>query len=440
MKVFVLSQYGKPLMPTRPQKARKLLEQGKAIVVKRSPFTIKLNYQTGESLQPVTLGVDAGYAHVGFSAVTTKEELVGGEFNLLKGMSERLTARRMYRRNRRGRLRFRKPGFLKDTKGTGWLSPSMNHKLESHIRLIERLKSILPITEIIIEVAAFDIQKIHNPAIAGTEYQNGVQAGWKNVREYVFHRDHHKCQNPACKNKSKKPIMQVHHIGFWRQDRTSRPNNLITLCTKCHTPPNHQPDGLLYGWQPTLKKHREATFMTMVRWKMVNQLNCAHTYGHITKSKRIDLGLGKSHHNDAFVIANGTTQHRTTPFIVTQRRRNNRSLEKFYDAKYVDARDGETKAGKDLSSQKRTRGREDLPENLRVHRQLKLKKGRRAIRQRRYFFQPGDLVMLDGTILTVKGTMSNGASVLLSNKKTKTPRLLELITFGKGLAFAQKAC
>ena len=90
MKVFVLSQYGKPLMPTRPQKARKLLEQGKAIVVKRSPFTIKLNYQTGESLQPVTLGVDAGYAHVGFSAVTTKEELLGGEFNLLKGMSERL--------------------------------------------------------------------------------------------------------------------------------------------------------------------------------------------------------------------------------------------------------------------------------------------------------------------------------------------------------------
>ena len=94
MKVFVVSRWGKPLMPTRPQKARKLREQGKAIVVKRSPFTIKLNYPTGENLQPITLGVDAGYAHVGFSAITEKEELVGGELNLLKGMSERLTARR----------------------------------------------------------------------------------------------------------------------------------------------------------------------------------------------------------------------------------------------------------------------------------------------------------------------------------------------------------
>ncbi|MEA2059561.1 MAG: hypothetical protein U9P10_03355 [Thermodesulfobacteriota bacterium] len=128
---------------------------------------------------------------------------------------------------------------------------------------------------------------------------------------------------------------------------------------------------------------------------MVNQLECQHTYGYITKSKRIELKLNKSHHNDAFVIANGTNQQRVTPFTVTQRRRNNRSLEK-------------------------------LPENLRVYRQVKLKKGKRAIRKQRYFFQPGDLVRLDNIVLTVKGTMSKGKSVLLSNKKTKTPKKLEL--------------
>lgn len=435
VKVFVLNQHGKPLMPTRPGKARKLLDLGKASVVRRSPFTIQLNYSTGENKQPVTLGIDAGYAHVGFSAVTEKEELIGGEFKLLTGMSERLTVRRMNRRNRRNRIRHREPGFLKDTKDNGWLAPSIRHKFDSHLRLIEKLKAILPVTETIIEVASFDIQKINNPDIEGTGYQNGVQAGWKNVREYVFHRDHHQCQNPECKNKSKQQILQVHHIGFWKKDRTSRPANLITLCTKCHTPSNHQPNGLLYGWEPTLKKYREASFMTMVRWKMVNQLKCRHTYGYITKSKRIELELEKSHHNDAFAIANGTGQNRCKPCTVTQRRRNNRSLEKFYDAKYVDARDGKVKSGKELSSQKRTRSRENLPENLRQYRKLKLKKGRRAIRRQRYFYQPGDLVKLDGKLLTVKGTMSNGKSVLLSNKKTKIPRLLELIRFGKGLVF-----
>ena len=42
MLVFVLNKYGKPLMPCKPRKARKLLENGKAKVVNNCPFTIKL--------------------------------------------------------------------------------------------------------------------------------------------------------------------------------------------------------------------------------------------------------------------------------------------------------------------------------------------------------------------------------------------------------------
>ena len=435
MRVFVKNLRGQPLMPCKPQKARKLLKTGKAVVVKRSPFTIQLTTATGETVQDITLGVDAGYAHVGFSAVTDKAELVGGEFTLLKGMPERLTARAMYRRNRRNRLRFRKPGFLKDTKDNGWLAPSVQHKLDSHVRLVNQLKSILPISKVILEVAAFDIQKIRNPEIEGFGYQNGPQTDYRNVREYVFHRDGHKCQNPNCKNRDKQPILQAHHIGFWRQDRTSRPENLLTLCTKCHTSENHQPSGFLFGWQPKLKRYREATFMSMVRWRMVGILCCYHTYGYQTKSKRITLELHKSHLNDAFVIANGTHQSRTVPYAVSQRRRNNRSLERFRDAKYIDLRDGSKKSGKELCSPRRKRTRENLPENLRHFRAHKVSKGRRAIRRQRYYFQPGDIVRLDNTILTTKGTMSNGNSVLLTNGKTKTPRGLELITFGKGLQF-----
>ncbi|PTB30945.1 RRXRR domain-containing protein, partial [Photobacterium phosphoreum] len=40
MLVFVLNKNKEPLMPCLPSKARKLLKDGKAKVVKRTPFTI----------------------------------------------------------------------------------------------------------------------------------------------------------------------------------------------------------------------------------------------------------------------------------------------------------------------------------------------------------------------------------------------------------------
>ena len=42
--VYVLNKHGEPLMPCSPGKARLLLKQQKACVVKRTPFTIKLLY------------------------------------------------------------------------------------------------------------------------------------------------------------------------------------------------------------------------------------------------------------------------------------------------------------------------------------------------------------------------------------------------------------
>lgn len=424
-------------MPTKRHGwVRKSLQNGRAKVIQRSPFTIQLTYDSQENTQPITLGIDAGYGTVGFSAITKKEELISGEFKLLKGMSERLKKRNMYRRQRRNRLRFRKSVFLKDTKNQGWLAPSIQHKFDSHIRIIEKIARLLPVADIILEVAAFDIQKIKNPDIEGLDYQQGDQYGFENIREYVFHRDHHTCQNPKCKGKSK--ILQVHHIGFWKKDRSDRPSNLITLCTHCHTADNHKPDGCLFAWQPKSKSFRAATFMSMVRWKMVNQLQCQHTYGHITKSRRISAGLEKSHHNDAFIIAGGKEQLRCKVLDVIQRRRNNRSLERFYDAKYIDLRDGKKKSGQTLCSQRRNRSRENLPESLRQYRAGKVSKGRRAIRRQRYPFQPGDLVMLEGKILTVKGTMSNGKSVLFTNGKTKTPKKLTHLCYGKGIVFVEK--
>ena len=69
-------------MPCSPAKARLLLKERKAIVKRRTPFTIQLTIATGEAKQPVTLGVDSGYKHIGLSATTEKVELYASEVEL----------------------------------------------------------------------------------------------------------------------------------------------------------------------------------------------------------------------------------------------------------------------------------------------------------------------------------------------------------------------
>ncbi len=159
MKVLVINKHGQGLMPTSPRKARLLLSSGKAKIVGRDPFTIQLTYGSSGYKQEVTLGIDAGYKYVGFSAVQKKEELIGGELELLDGISERITERSKYRRQRRNRLRHRAPRFDNRKRFEGWLAPSIQHKLDAHLKLVGRIKFRLPVTKIIVETAKFDIQK-----------------------------------------------------------------------------------------------------------------------------------------------------------------------------------------------------------------------------------------------------------------------------------------
>ena len=65
-RVFVLSESGEPLMPTkRFGKVRRMLKDGRAKVVGHEPFTIQLQYKTTEYVQSVVLGIDAGYQSIG---------------------------------------------------------------------------------------------------------------------------------------------------------------------------------------------------------------------------------------------------------------------------------------------------------------------------------------------------------------------------------------
>ena len=306
--VYVLNKNGVPIMPTRNHaKVRVLLKQGKAKVVKRTPFTIQLLYDSTNYTQPISLGVDAGSKVIGLSATTNTKELFASNITIRNDIVNLLSTRRQNRRTRRShKTRYRQPRFNNRvfSKKQGWLAPSIQNKVETHLTCIKRVYDILPITNIVVEVASFDIQKIKNPSISGIEYQQGEQLNFWNVREYVLHRDNHTCQ--CCKGKSKDNILNVHHIES-RKTGGNAPNNLITLCETCHTK-YHK--GLI-KLPKTIKRgmsFRDATFMGIMRWAFYNKLktmypNVSLTYGYITKNTRINNNLTKDHYVDARCIS-----------------------------------------------------------------------------------------------------------------------------------------
>lgn len=189
--VYVISKQGTPLMPTeRFGKVRRMLKNSLAHVVRRIPFTIQLDYDTTDFTQPVTLGIDAGSKHIGVSATTTEKELYAADVELRNDIVEKLSTRREQRRTRRNRLRYRKPRFNNrvSSKNKGWLAPSIENKINTHMSVVKDVCKVLPVSNIVVETASFDMQKIKHPDIQGKEYQQGEQLGFWNVREYVLWR------------------------------------------------------------------------------------------------------------------------------------------------------------------------------------------------------------------------------------------------------------
>lgn len=330
--VYVQDIDGKPMMPTtRHGKVRRLLKDNKAVVVNTCPFTIKLTYKTSDYKQEIVLGVDAGTKHVGLSATTKSKELYSGEVILRNDIVELLSTRRESRRTRRNRLRYRKPRFENRVKSKrlGWVAPSVRHRIDAHIRIINNVCSILPVSRVIVEVAQFDTQKIKNPEISGKEYQEGDQLGFWNVREYVLARDGHKCQH--CKGKSKDPILNIHHIES-RKTGGDSPSNLITLCETCH---KEFHKGNIKLKVKRGKSLRDAAVMGIMKWRLYDKLkslypNVKMTFGYITKYNRINHGIEKSHVSDAFVISRNFDSERLGYYYKRKLvRRHNRQIHKM---------------------------------------------------------------------------------------------------------------
>ena len=340
--VYVLNKYGNPLMPTtRYGRVRRMIRNGHAVVVDYRPFTIQLTYDTPNGVQEVSLGVDAGTKHVGFSATTKKKVLFEAELLLRSDIVEKLSTRREFRRARRNRkTRYRKARFLNRTrtKRPGWLAPSVRQKVETHIHWISKICKFLPIRKITVETAQFDTQLLKAqeqglPSPQGTDYQKGEQLGFCNVREYVLCRDGHKCQ--CCNGKSKDSKLRVHHIES-RKTGGDAPNNLITLCSACHAK-YHRGEIKLPKNIKRGTSMRNAAVMGIMRKSVFDQLEdlfgdtipCFETYGYITKHTRIQIGLPKYHVIDARCISgNSYAESDGHYWIIRKLRANNRQLHK----------------------------------------------------------------------------------------------------------------
>ena len=302
----------------------------------------------------------------------------------------------------------------------------------------------MPIVSATFEMGSFDVHAMHEFEATGTvlkgkDYQKGPRYGMNTMRKAVFYRDGYACQ--VCgKTTETGAILRVHHIGFKTGDHTNRMSNLLTVCTKCHTPANHKPGGKLYDLKPKAKQFTGAAFMNAVRWQMFTALKNTHpdiewhmTYGVATQEARKVLCLDKSHANDAYAMGAFHPKHRTPFMHFKKLRRNNRILEKFYDAKYVDARDGKTRKGAELSCGRTNRSESRHSEkNLRIYRERKVSKGKRTIRRQHYAVRPGDTVVIGAKRHTAKGVHCGGAHVLFDSGKSVSVKKIKKIIHSGG--------
>ena len=336
--VYVLDREGEPLMPTeRCGWVAYALKHGEAKVVRCEPFTIQLLRDSTGYLQAVMLGVDVGAKYIGLCASTKSKELYSAQVELRDDVSKLLTARREFRRGRRGRKHiWYRPARWQNRaneKGNAALPPSIRHKADSHIRAIKFVCKILPIAKIRLEIGKFDSQKLKYPDIQGEQYQQGTLAGWENLKAYAKWRDGYRCRVcGATPRKDPNVKLEVHHIIRRADGGTDTPDNVVTLCHDCHEA-HHKGERKLKFKRPP--QHKGEAHMNAMRNRLMREcytfgIVVRFTYGYLTAMSRREYGIEKSHANDAFCIAGnfGAKRNDNNRYLQRFVRRHNRCLHK----------------------------------------------------------------------------------------------------------------
>lgn len=277
------------------------------------------------------------------------------------------------------------------------------------------------------------------PVPEGLDYQHGPKYGYMTLREAIFARDHYKCQICGKSAFEDNVILEIHHMLFWLDRHGDSPEELMTICTKCHCSTNHAKNGILWGLNVKFPQLSALAFMNLVKRYIFDALKKRHpdvnfhmTYGAATKETRSELKLEKSHVNDAYAMGKYHPKQRAEEQHFQKCRRNNRILTKFYDAKYIDSRNGKVKSGKELSSGRRKRNHKADGDNLHQFRQIKKSQGRTTTRKQHYMIRPGDKILYQNQWLISKGCHNKGKAVMLYNGKSVSINKLHAVRYAGG--------
>ncbi len=309
--IYVQNSEGQPLMPTRRcNKVWYWVRTGQARVISHEPFTIRLRFETSGYTQAVTVGLDTGSKTVGVAATTNGEVVVQAEIHLRTEVKQKMDQRRMYRRNRRNRkVRYRAKRFANRRRKAGWLPPSLRSKADATVRGVRFVASLLPVSQVMVEVGSFDTQKIQNPEISGICYQQGELQGYQ-LREYLLAKWRRTCA--YCQ--AKEIPLQIEHIVPTSRGGSDRASNLTLACEACNRKKGTQ-TASEFGFATIQAQARiplkDAAHVSSLKTSLVASFRAIFgaaqvgvTFGYETKYKRIQvLHLPKSHINDAVAIA-----------------------------------------------------------------------------------------------------------------------------------------
>ena len=322
-RVLVLDRLGRPLDPCHPARARRLLADGQAAVVRRMPFVIRLKDRSVTDPDTVVhahrIKIDPGSRHTGI-ALARPDESGGGTHGVLAVQVEHrggeihksMLRRAQLRRGRRTRnLRYRKPRFDNRRRPEGWLAPSLRHRVESTMGMVERLRRWAPVVAVELERMRFDTQLLQNPEIRGVEYQRGTLAGYE-VWEYLLEKWGHRC---AYCDASGVPLT-IDHVHPRSEGGSDRVSNLVAACVDCNEDKGNRPVEEFLADDPErlpriraqLKKPlKDAAAVNSIR-KALEQalldtgLPVSTSTGGRTKWNRWRMGLTKSHTLDALCV------------------------------------------------------------------------------------------------------------------------------------------
>ena len=410
----VFSSDGQPLMPTHPARARRLMQNGRAVPHHvRGLFGIRLLHRTRaqSSVQDAAINIDPGSHTTGIAIVADKDE--DNQRTILAALEIKhraftikatLTKRRAYRRTRRGRLRFRKPRFDNRLRKPGALPPSVDSLRADTMRVFRILQTMYPITTVSIERNKFDPQLMMNPDIQGIEYQRGTLFGWQ-VRAYILERDQGRCV--YCHRS--KVRLQLDHVRS-RATGSDRVDNLVACCRDCNIQKDNRPIEQFLADQPDLLKRilertqrsdlASATHMNAVLPKLIRELRATGLPLQLTDAASVSwtrqqLNVRKTHCYDA-ALQGGDFQtiKRLPSRVIELRPSNGRAKQKAN----VDGHG--TPVGRPFRDQQR------LPKHLRQHKPA----AGHSDRHQRY--GPDQLGTGDTIVLNHKNGQSIGRAVI----------------------------